>query len=143
MGSRRIHDLRKLLKAEIWNYRIFYKEKMLSMIKCPVQAVVTFITLIKRPPNVVVVQNPPIFAASTCLIYGKFYGIKIVIDNHLIWSMSEFVTNPISKSFIRAVKDFCVGKADINTTYADDWQRELTGIGARNASTIYDFVDKT
>jgi len=143
MGSRRMYDISELLGAEIWNYSVFYKEKMLSMIKYPVQAVVTFITLIKKRPDVVVVQNPPIFAALTCLIYSSFYRVRIVIDHHLIWSMSGFITNPILKLFIETVEKSCVRSADINTTYADDWESELVRMGARNPLTIYDFVDRT
>lgn len=142
-GSRRIHDLRKLLDAEVWNYSIFYKEKILSMIKYPVQAVVTFTTLIKKRPDVVVVQNPPIFAALTCLLYAKFYGARVVIDHHLVWSMSGFINNPVLRAFIRTVEEFCVKRAYVNTTYADDWESELVKMGAGKTVTIYDFVDKT
>jgi len=142
-GSRRMHDLRSLLGAEIWNYSIFYKVKALSIIKYPFQAIMTFRKLLKTQPDVVVVQNPPIFAPLTCLIYSKFYTAKIVIDHHLIWSMSGFINNPILKSAIRAVEEFCVKEASLNTTYSDDWEHELTEIGAKNALTIYDFVDKT
>jgi glycosyltransferase involved in cell wall biosynthesis len=137
-----MHDIRSILKAESWNYSIFYKVRLLSPIKYPVQAVKTFIKLVKTRPSVVIVQNPPIFAALTCLIYGRFYKVKIVIDHHSIWSMGGFIKNPVVKSFLNSVERFCVRGADLNTTYADDWEYGLTRMGAEKALTIYDFVDE-
>ena len=141
-GSRRIHDIRELLGAEVWNYSIFYKEKILSPIKYTVQALMTFMKLVKSKPDIVIVQNPPIFAALTCLIYSQIYGVRVVIDHHLVWSMSGFIRNPVLKAFIRVVEEFCVKRAYLNMTYSDDWENELTRMGASKTLTIYDFVDK-
>lgn len=142
-GSRRMHDIGSLLKAEIWNYSIFHKMRLLSSFKYPIQAVKTFIKLAKTKPNIVVVQDPPIFAALTCLIYGKLSRTKIVIDHHSIWSMAEVIKNPIAKSLVDSVEKLCIKKADLNITYADPWEYELTRMGAEKALTIYDFVDET
>lgn len=56
--------------------------------------------------------------------------------------MSGLIKNPILKSFVDSVEKFCVRNADLNTTYADDWEYELARKGAKNALTIYDFVDE-
>lgn len=142
-GSRRIHDLRNLLGAELWNYSIFYKQKALATIRYPIQGMMTLITLSRKKPDVVFVQNPPIFAALACIAYSMTSRVEIVIDHHLIWSMSGFITNRFLKSFIGAIEELCVRKADINTTYADDWARELARMGAEEVLTIYDFVNRT
>ncbi|RLF09364.1 MAG: hypothetical protein DRJ98_08230 [Thermoprotei archaeon] len=138
-----MHDIRELLGAEIWNYSIFYREKILSPMRYLIQALMTFIKLVKSRPDIVIVQNPPIFAALTCLVYSVLYRTRVVIDHHFIWSMSGFIRNPIVKSFIRAVEEFCIRNAYLNMTYSDDWERELARIGAERTLTIYDFVDKS
>jgi glycosyltransferase involved in cell wall biosynthesis len=98
---------------------------------------------VRSRPDIVIVQNPPIFAALTCLLYSILYKVRVVIDHHFIWSMSGFIRNPIVKSFIKAVEDFCIRRAYLNVTYSDDWEHELARIGAERTLTIYDFVDKS
>lgn len=137
-----MHEIGSILKAEIWDYSIFHRIKPLSPVRYPIQAIKTFIKLTKTKPNIVIVQDPPIFAALTCLIYGKLSRAKIVIDHHSIWSMAGVINNPIAKSFVDSVEKFCVKKADLNTTYADPWEHEIIRIGAEKALTIYDFVDE-
>jgi len=138
-----MHDIRSVLGAEIWNYSIFYKVKILSLIKYPIQAIKTFIKLVKSKPNTIIVQNPPIFAALTCLIYSTFHRVKIIVDHHFIWSMSGFIKNPAVRSFVNSIEKFCVRKADLNTTYTEYWEHRLITMGAGNVLTVYDFVDKT
>jgi len=141
-----MNDIRSILKAEEWNCSFFYKVRALSPVKYPIQAIKTFVKLVKTRPSVVIVQNPPIFAALTCLIYNKNYRVKIIVDHHSIWSMGEFIKNQIVKSFVNPVlipvEKFCIKNADLNTTYADNWEYELTKMGAKKALTIYDFVDE-
>jgi len=141
-GSRRMHDLSSILSAEEWNYSVFYRVKLLSPIRYVIQAIRTFIMLVESKPEVVFVQNPPIFAALTCVIYGRIYRVKIIIDHHSVWSMGEIITNPVVKSFINSVEKFCVSRAYLNTTYTDCWEYVLIRIGAKKALTIYDFVDE-
>jgi len=141
-GSRRMYEIRSILKAEIWNYSIFFRMRPLAPIKYPVQAINTFIKLMKTRPDIVVVQNPPIFAALVCLIYRRFFGARIIIDHHFIWSMSNILKNPVIRSFIGSIESFCIKTADLNITYADPWEYELTRIGAKETLTIYDFVDE-
>lgn len=138
-----MRDISSMLKAEEWNCSIFFRVRLMSLIKYPIQTIKTFTKLVKSRPDIVVVQNPPIFAALTCLIYGRIYGAKTVIDHHCVWGMAEVIENPIAKSFVNWVEKFCVRRAYLNTTYADPWEHELTRIGAEKALTIYDFVDET
>jgi len=138
-----MHEIGLILKAEIWNYSVFHRIKSLSPVRYPIQAIKTFIKLAKTKPNIVVVQDPPIFAALTCLIYSKLSRAKIVIDHHSIWSMAEVIKNSIARSLVDSVEKLCIKKADLNTTYADPWEYELTRMGAEKALTIYDFVDET
>lgn len=137
-----MHDIRLIVNAEGWNCSFFYKIRPASLFKYPIQAIKTFVKLVKTRPHVVIVQNPPIFAALSCLIYSWFYRVKIVVDHHSIWSIGGAIKNPIVRAFLYPVERFCVRNADLNTTYADDWEYELAKMGARNALTIYDFVDE-
>jgi glycosyltransferase involved in cell wall biosynthesis len=68
--------------------------------------------------------------------------VQTVIDHHYIWSLSGVIKNSLIRSFIDTVEKFCVKKADLNTTYADPWEYELTRISGKCAMTIYDFVDE-
>lgn len=142
-GSRRIIDISELLMAEIWNYSIFYKQKLMSILKYFIQSVMTLIHLIKRKPDIIVVQNPPIFAALICILFSRIQKTKIVIDHHLIWSMSGFIKNRILIAVIKKVEYYCLKKAYLNTTYADDWEKELEKMGSVNTITIYDYVEKS
>ena len=140
-GSRRMREICLILKADIWNYSIFYRMRLLAPVKYAIQAIKTFIKLTKTKPNVIVVQNPPIFAALTCLVYSRLFEVQIVIDHHYIWSLSGVLKNSLIRSFIDAVEKACIKKANLNTTYADPWGHELTSLSGKNALTIYDFVD--
>ena len=137
-----MNEIRSGLGAEGWDYSVFYRVRLLSPFRYMVQGIRTFLKLVESQPEVVVVQNPPIFAALTCLIYNWFYAVKVVVDHHSIWSMGGFIKNPVLKSFIHWVEQFCVGNVDLNTTYADDWESELKKMGAERTLTVYDFVDE-
>ena len=137
-----MHDIQLILDADGWNCSFFYKVRPASLIKYPIQAIKTLIKLVKTRHHVIIVQNPPIFAALTCLIYRRIYQVRIVVVHHSIWSRGGAIKNPIVTSFLIPIEKICVGNADLNTTYADDWEHELSRMGAGNALTIYDFVDE-
>ncbi|MDP2737029.1 MAG: glycosyltransferase [bacterium] len=46
------------------------------------QGAETLLILIEKRPEVVIVQNPPVFAPLTVLLYCKLSGAKLVIDSH-------------------------------------------------------------
>jgi glycosyltransferase involved in cell wall biosynthesis len=51
-------------------------------IKYPYQAIATVVYLIRRRPDVVLVQNPPSFAAVLIAVYSVFTGARFVVDAH-------------------------------------------------------------
>ncbi len=137
-----MRDLCSILGAEEWDYSVFYRVKLLAPIRYLIQAVKTFIKLVESRPNVVIVQNPPIFATLTCVIYSRIYPVKTIIDHHSVWSMDRIITNPIVKFLVNWVEKFCISRADLNTTYTECWECVLNRIGARKALTVYDFVNE-
>lgn len=53
-----------------------------ALLKYPVQAMKTLIVLARGRPQVVFVQNPPVFAALMVYLWGLVAGSKYVIDSH-------------------------------------------------------------
>jgi len=53
-----------------------------ALLKYPVQAIKTLFVLVQRRPQVVFVQNPPIFATLVVYLWGLTTGAKYIIDSH-------------------------------------------------------------
>lgn len=53
-----------------------------AFLRYPLQAAVTLWILFKNRPKMVIVQNPPIFAPLSVLIYCSIAGAKLLIDSH-------------------------------------------------------------
>ncbi len=47
-----------------------------------IQAIETWSVLGRGQPDVIFVQNPPIFCALTCYVYARFHHCRYVIDSH-------------------------------------------------------------
>jgi glycosyltransferase involved in cell wall biosynthesis len=58
------------------------KKPIIAPIKYLLQAFKTVSILLQEKPNIVLVQNPPIFLPLLVLLFGKIYGIKLIIDSH-------------------------------------------------------------
>jgi hypothetical protein len=69
-------DVRQVYHQKIWGI------KMPAILKYLTQGLTTLFILFKNMPGVVIVQNPPIFAPLTALIYCKLTGAKLAIDSH-------------------------------------------------------------
>jgi glycosyltransferase involved in cell wall biosynthesis len=53
-----------------------------ALLKYPVQALKTPLILLRHQPDVVFVQNPPIFGALIVYLWGLMTGTKLIIDSH-------------------------------------------------------------
>ena len=55
---------------------------ILAPLRYVLQSLKTFAVLIREKPNLVFVQNPPIFAVAIVYIYAKLWKAQYVIDSH-------------------------------------------------------------
>lgn len=83
----RYHRRSELL-AQHLGAKIFYvaygkKGKLLhAFIKYPLQTLKTWLILRRENPNVIFIQNPPIFCALAVYVYTCLFSSKYVIDSH-------------------------------------------------------------
>jgi len=81
--QQRSECLAKHLGAKI---HFFYFGKHGKMLQVPVrylvQALKTWSVLRRECPNVIFVQNPPIFCVLTIFLYTKYYHAQYIIDSH-------------------------------------------------------------
>ena len=56
--------------------------KYYALLKYPFQALKTLVVLARRRPQVVFVQNPPIFAPLMVYLWGLIMGTKYIVDSH-------------------------------------------------------------
>jgi glycosyltransferase involved in cell wall biosynthesis len=54
----------------------------LAPLRYLLQTIKTFSVLLRHKPDVVFVQNPPIFNALSVYLYSRIYGAKYIIDDH-------------------------------------------------------------
>ena len=78
------NNLGEALGAEV--KQVYYKElygvNLPVVLRYFVQGIATLFILFKNRPKVVIVQNPPVFAPLTVLLYCKLSGAKFAIDSH-------------------------------------------------------------
>jgi glycosyltransferase involved in cell wall biosynthesis len=141
-GSNRMDELSKSFGGKLWKFSVFFKMKASAPIKYPVQAFKTLLFLKGQKPNIVVAQNPPIFAPLTCLVYAKLTRRLLWIDHHCVWS-EKSLRQPILRHFVRLIEAFCCRNADLNTAPNPSWALEIGRLnGGNEALTIVDFVDE-
>jgi glycosyltransferase involved in cell wall biosynthesis len=79
---------RSELLAQHLGANIFYisygqkGRKLHTLLKYPVQAIKTWPILRRELPDVILVQNPPIFCAFLVFFYARLYSAQYVIDSH-------------------------------------------------------------
>lgn len=85
------NNLGRALGAEV--IQVYYKKigpyNLPAMVRYIFQAVETLLILMERKPDVVIVQNPPVFAPLTVLLYCKIFGAKLAIDSHTAAFLDE------------------------------------------------------
>jgi len=80
---RRTELLARHLGAELHFIQFGQSDRPLQApIKYPVQAIQTWRVLLRERPEVVVVQNPPIFCALTVYLYARWGNANYAIDSH-------------------------------------------------------------
>jgi glycosyltransferase involved in cell wall biosynthesis len=140
-GSRRIESIASLVSGELWSYVMLPRVKLLAPFRYLIQGFITLMKLFKEKPEVVIVQNPPIFAPLVSLFYTKLFKKRLVIDHHCIWS-EKTIKYPLIHDLIKFLERITIRRAEVNTSPNDFWTEKLINFGAKKALTLYDFVDK-
>ncbi len=79
----RSQRLAAALGAEIHKVHFLtFRRPLAAPLKYPVQALVTWYLLWRKHPRVVLVQNPPIFAAMVVALYARLTCNHYIIDTH-------------------------------------------------------------
>lgn len=82
-GTRRSQFMAQYLGMDVvYVYLTPRQGRLYALLKYPVQAIQTLVVLARRRPQVVFVQNPPIFAALMVYLWGLIAGTKYIIDSH-------------------------------------------------------------
>lgn len=132
-------ELAEALGAERKDLTFLFGPRYLAPIRYVVLFFRTGFVLLKKRPEVIVAQNPPIFLALTCFPYCKLWKKRLFIDHHAVWSTKTLGKGFIGKN-IRRLERYASSHVQGNTTPHPAWTRELTELGARNVLTVYDHV---
>ena len=82
-GSHRSTFLARALGMNIEHAYLTRRQgKLHALYKYPIQAAITLRVLARRRPQVVIVQNPPIFAAMVVYLWACLAGVRFIIDSH-------------------------------------------------------------
>ena len=142
-SSRRLEELSEVFGGVVWRSHILFRLKVSAPLKYFFQAVKTLIFLTSEKPDVVVAQNPPIFAPLTCLVYARLTRRTIWIDHHCVWSEKN-VRQPFLREFVRLIEAVCCRNADLNTAPNEFWAAEIKKLGGEaEALAMVDFVNKS
>ncbi len=81
------HNRRSQLLAQKFQMKLFLIQTLkrsyfLAPLRYVLQTITTWATLLREKPDVVFVQNPPIFAALWVYLYAKLWRAEFVIDSH-------------------------------------------------------------
>jgi len=82
-GSRRSEQITKRFNIDLEYVYFTTKRGLLyAPFKYTFQAIATLVLLARRRPDVVFIQNPPIFGALFVYLYSLVFGTKFIIDTH-------------------------------------------------------------
>jgi len=141
-SSRRLEELADIFGGSIWASHILFRVRAASLLRYFIQGMRTLSHLFREDPDIVVVQNPPIFTALAGLIYKRLRKRILWIDNHCVWSEKN-IRQPLIYVMIKSIEAYCFRRADLNTAPHTYWSREIERLGGRsNVMTIVDFVDE-
>jgi len=104
-------------------------------------ALKTFRVLRKERPSGVFAQNPPIFCPLAIIASRWTLGFKLIVDHHAVWSIKS-IREPFLSQTIAGLEKFVVKRAEANITPNENWTRQFREMGARNAFTYHDFLQR-
>jgi glycosyltransferase involved in cell wall biosynthesis len=134
-------EVSTLVGGRVVFLNVLFGKKLAAPLRYAFLAVRTLSILGRERPRVVLAQNPPIFLPVLLVLAKRFYGFKLVIDHHAVWSMKT-LRQPLLSQGIAALERFASGQADANMSPNNNWTRELRARGANDAFTYHDFIPK-
>ncbi|HEX9240420.1 MAG TPA: glycosyltransferase [Candidatus Bathyarchaeia archaeon] len=132
-------DIASELGGKIICLTMLFRKKWAFLLKYPYLTVRTLWLLHRFKPTVVVVQNPPVFAALTVLFGRFFQHYRVVIDHHCLWSMKT-VTWPMVSQVIRWLEKRACRMADANFTPNTAWTGIFRSLGGKDCFTYHDYI---
>lgn len=134
-------DLASLLSGRVFYLNILFGKKWAAPFRYLFLALRTFGIVFRERPSGVIAQNPPIFCPLVLVGLRRFAKFRLVIDHHAVWSVKSIRT-PILSQAIGLLERLAVRKADANITPNENWTRQFRAMGAKNAFTYHDFLNK-
>jgi glycosyltransferase involved in cell wall biosynthesis len=104
---------------------LWYRRPWVAPLKYSMQAVMTWRSLFRRRPGVVMVSNPPPFAACTAWVYCALTGSKLVVDAH-----TGVFLEPKWRPFL-ALNRFLMRRAALTLVTNAALQQQVAAWGAR------------
>jgi hypothetical protein len=134
-------DLAKLLNGRVVYLNILFGKKWAAPLRYLLLALRTFKVVTTEGPSGVVAQNPPVFCPLVLVSLRRMMRFRLVIDHHAVWSVKSIRT-PVLSQAIRALERFVVRKSDANITPNVNWTEQFRSMGAENAFTYHDYLEK-
>jgi glycosyltransferase involved in cell wall biosynthesis len=131
-GSHRSQFMAQDMGMEIEHVYLTPRQGALyALLKYPVQAVETLAVLARQRPQVVFVQNPPIFAALMVYLWGLRTGTKYIVDSHTDALLSSWWTwsLPLHRFLSRRA---------ITTLVTNEHLRQMVAAWGANTFTLRD-----
>ena len=134
-------DIAALLDGRVVYLNILFGKRWAAPLRYILLALKTFKLLLKEKPRGVFAQNPPIFCPLVIVLLKRTMGFRLVVDHHAVWSIKS-IREPILSQTIAGLERFVVKRADANITPNRNWTRLFGEMGARNAFTYHDYLQK-
>jgi hypothetical protein len=140
-SSPRLADLAHLLGGRVVYLNVLFGKRWAAPLRYLFLSLRTFQVLRRQRPTGVFAQNPPIFCPLAIIAAKRMMDFNLIVDHHAVWSVKSIRT-PILSNLIAWLERFVVRRADANTTPNNNWTRQFQRMGAKNAFTYHDFLDK-
>ncbi len=134
-------DLAALLNGRVIYLNILFGKRWAAPFRYILLALKTFRVLRKERPSGVFAQNPPIFCPLAIIASRWTLGFKLIVDHHAVWSIKS-IREPFLSQTIAGLEKFVVKRAEANITPNENWTRQFREMGARNAFTYHDFLQR-
>jgi len=135
----RARELAGAVGAEQLSITFLYGPRYFAPVRYVVLSLRTLLMLLRRGPEVVIAQNPPIFCPLVCLLYCRVSGARLIVDHHAIWKVKTLGRGPLSRA-IEFLEVVVARAAYANTAPHGMWAEMLVRMGARRVETVHDFV---
>ncbi len=123
--GRRSESLAKELDAELFFiHYLKFQVPAFAPFKYILQGIRTHFIMLTQRPQLVFVQNSPIFCAWAVYLHGLLFGTKFVLDHHSDAFADRW-------NWIGPLQRFLVRKAELNLVTTDHWVKIIEGWGGK------------